>query len=600
MGQFRAILIAVMVSAAAAGAAHAQTVPSDPQPTCVVTPASFASWFAAGSPSLNGVVNPADSVTFPNSGNCSFYQWSEQMFLWMTSPAPLTYGGGGGRIFDSATFFDVSPPDASGNRTFIAHTPGLVRRLGIRTAQVGPHGLPIIFSKTGKLMEIEDMPASAVPEIRDQTGKLTQAVHARLDKGKRLLLDAAGQAVKFVAQPLAKIEPVLRAPRPGPASPIVRKFIVDKIPIFIDSDNNVIDTEEGQAGGNDVLMAQNGSKLIYYVTMSNDVFAYFLTGVKDGAITPGNQFPTTGPQLAQVVTFAAAHGRTFADPTALAIEAKSSWVEAAGLPNLSSYVTMTATIPTYNTGSSTNWTPSGQRTVQLAMLGLHVVGSAAGHPEMIWATFEHVGNTPNAGYSYVNTGGATVPVAQSTAGTWLFAATNTTGPFNAAHMTFILTSPSASCALSTICAAAGFTISPSNTIRWKAWGAASDARPNPLDASVAASNTEIISINDSVRGQLTAGDVRGNYLMIGSTWTIGGAAPNGSFSMSPSFNEVGTSLLNNSTMETYQQGTSALANPPSGTLNCFTCHTSSSPTIATTGVSHVFSHLQPLTLPPTH
>ncbi len=38
----------------------------------------------------------------------------------------------------------------------------------------------------------------------------------------------------------------------------------------------------------------------------------------------------------------------FPDPNALAIEVKSSWALAAGLPNLSSYIIITATIPTYN------------------------------------------------------------------------------------------------------------------------------------------------------------------------------------------------------------------------------------------------------------
>jgi hypothetical protein len=45
-----------------------------------------------------------------------------------------------------------------------------------------------------------------------------------------------------------------------------------------------------------------------------------------------------------------------------------------------------------------------------------------------------------------------------------------------------------------------FNISPSDTIRWKPWGAASDLSPNPIDGSAAASNTEVIAINNSVRG----------------------------------------------------------------------------------------------------
>jgi hypothetical protein len=121
------------------------------------------------------------------------------------------------------------------------------------------------------------------------------------------------------------------------------------------------------------------------------------------------------------------------------------------------------------------------------------------------------------------------------------------------------------------------TIGPSNTIRWKSWGAAANLAPNPL-VSTPISNTEIISINNSVLGQLASGDVRANYIMTGATWTIGGGPPMGS-------NEVGTSKLANTTMETYDQGFDANANG----ANCFTCHVSNS-----VNVSHVFGPLKPL------
>lgn len=351
-----------------------------------------------------------------------------------------------------------------------------------------------------------------------------------------------------------------------------------RTPIFLDSAGNVIDVEQGQAGGGDVLQAQNGS-LVYYVTMVNDVYAYFLTGTKNGGITPApTQFPTTPVDLNKIVAFAAAHGKTFTDPDALAIEVKSSWVEAAGLSNLSSYITMTATIPTYDTSNPNQWIPNGQKTVQLAMVGVHVVGSTAGHPEMIWATFEHFGNAPNGTYKYIDNTNVTKTVTQNTAGPWLFSTSGSAGPFNAAHMFF--NSPN-------IDSISSFTISPSDTIRWKAFGGAFDFSPNPLDTTTAASNSEIIAINNSVIGQLVAGDVRANYYMTGSTWTIGGAAPTGSFKGGGGGgNEVGTSKLANVTMETYQQGSSNLW---SAGVNCFTCHGTN-----TTNVSHIFSPLQPL------
>ena len=81
--------------------------------------------------------------------------------------------------------------------------------------------------------------------------------------------------------------------------------------------------------------------------------------------------PTNFRQSSRISTdtdtaFAMAHGirhPPFPDPDALAIEVKSSWVLAAGLPNLSSYITMTATIPTYNQADAHTWTPAGQQTV---------------------------------------------------------------------------------------------------------------------------------------------------------------------------------------------------------------------------------------------
>jgi hypothetical protein len=551
-------------------------LPTDPSPTCVVTPAVFATWFqpvppaTTGAVTLNGIVNPANSVTFPNTPNCSFYQWSEQMFLWLTSPAPATYGGGGGLVMDSPAFYDVSPPAADGSRTFLPHTSGLIRTFGLRAAQVGPQGLQLIFDTSGKLFQFKPAAREAKPLVREASGKTVEIKHVRLGKDRKpILLDTNGKIIRAVPPEAEKAAQRAEVTQMA----IAQRFLIDGIPIFVDPSLGVIDVEQGQAGGNGVLEALPGGSLVYYATMVNDVFAYFATGVKDGAIS-ANQFPTTASDLSNITTFASAHGKTFPDPNALTVEVKSAWVEAAALPNLSSYITMNATIPTYDESNPNTWTPGpapGQKTVKLALVGIHVVGSTAGHPEMIWATFEHFANVPRATYSYVNTGNSTVSVNQNTNGSWVFAKTNSSGPFNQEHMSF--SAPN-------IVAASGFTISPSDTIRWKAFGAASDVSPNPIDGSSAASNTEIIAIDNSISGMIASGDVRSNYVMTGATWTIGGASPN-------SGNQVGTSALSNTTMETYQQGTDTTM--AHGGTNCFTCHISN-----TTGVSHVFVPLKPL------
>ncbi len=577
---------------------------------CVVSPTTFATWFAPVPPAttgvvaVNGVVNPANSVNFANTPNCSFYQWAKQDFLWLTSPAPPTYGGGGGLIMDSPSFFDVSPPASDGSRTFLRHSAGFIRPFGLRAAQAGPQGLQLLFDRSGRPFQFKAAPAGAKPLVRSVTGETVQIANVRVEKGKAILLDTNNKVIQ--AQPSkGLIMPEDRAEIAGAQAPTMitaEKFIINGFPIFIDPSLAVVDVEQGEAVGSNpigsgVLEAQTsaGGSLVYYATIVNDVYAYFATGVKDHVIS-ATQFPTTAGDLSNITSFASAHGETFPDPNALAIEVKSAWVVAAGLPNLSSYITMTATIPTYNPAppppsGTTTMTATGQQTVQLALVGMHVVGSVAGHPEMIWSTFEHVNNTPAATYSYINSSGATATVQQNVANLpviggssapWVFSSTTATS-FNNPHMSFnsppnITGNP---------------TISPSDTIRWKAFGAATDVRPNPLDASTAASNTEIIAINNSIINvSAFSADVRNNYVMTGATWTVGGGAPTGLGDGLPSCGAntgcpVGTSALSNTTMETYQQGIdNTLAN---GGSNCFTCHGTN-----TTGVSHVFGALKPL------
>jgi hypothetical protein len=565
---------------------RAQQIPTDPTPSCVVTPTTFASWFQSGTPALNGVVNPANSVTFPNSGNCSFYQWSEQMFLWLTSPAPSQYGGDG-RVFDSPVFYDVSAVNASGNRTFLPHVPGQLRFFNVRTSQVGPHGLPVIFDRAGRMLEVE--PDQIAPSgrqlIRNSAGSLVEVGNVTL---------AANRRVAFADPTGRPITPQL-APRPAVAAtrtqknPLtVQRFTVGGLPVFMDPFGNVLDVEEGQAGGGGALLAQNGS-LIYYTTIVNDVYAYFLSGTKTGGITPApTQFPTTQAGLNQVTAYANTFGVTFPDPNALAIEVKAAWIETTNLPNVGNYITTTATIPTYDKSNPAQWVPipNGQTTVQLAMVGMHVVGSTAGHPEMVWATFEHLGNAPSATYQYINSSNQTITVSQNTAGTWLFTANGATTGFNTeiaeAACNMISGVPPTIDPKKCPPPPPTVKIASTNVIRWKPWGASFNQTPNPLDVSPAASNSEIISIHNTVT--VPGGDVRNNYFMTGATWTIGGNAPTGPF---PAGNEVGTSLLANTTMETFQQGTS---NTNASGTNCFSCHTSN-----TVSVSHVYGALQPLT-----
>jgi hypothetical protein len=598
-------------------------LPTDANPSCTVPPATFNTWFVKTPITANGSVNPANSVTFPNTPNCSFYQWAMQDFLWLTSPTTSIYGGTG-LILDSPAFFDVSPPagNEEGPRTLLPHTAGFLHPLALRAAQVGPDRLQLTFDSAGTPIEVKPADPGATLTVVNAAGARVQVVHAQLGRDRKpILLDASGNTIQALRS--QGVKPQIRAEAVNERIPtmiVATKFIIDGIPIFVDPSLGVIDVEQGEAETNGVLEAQtpaNGS-LIYYATIVNDVYAYYATAMADKAFSPDTDgictpspgtpcFPTTQPQLNQIVSFATGH-TTFPDATALAIELKSAWVVAAGLPNLSSYITMKATIPTYNPSvppppGTTTLTTTGQQTVQLALVGMHVVGSAAGHPEMIWATFEHVNNAPSGTYSYVNTSNATVPVNQNVSlvptiggasAAWLFSSASATN-FNVQNMSSNAFSSPAT--ITANGAPAPGTISPSDTIRWKALGSASDVVPNPADPSVAASNTEIIAINNSIQSMLASGDVRANYILTGATWTVNGGAPIGSGSSIASCANihtlqtgcpVGTSALSNSTMETYDQGKdTTLAN---GGTNCLSCHSGGNTTV----ISHIFPALKPL------
>lgn len=586
-------------------ASKAQTIPSDAAPsdtTCNIQSSEFAQWFQSHSATLNGVVNPADSIGFSAIPNCPFYKWSQQMFMWLTSPTPPEYGGGGGRIFDAPKFFDVSPVDATGHRSLIAHSAGPIRIFGVRVAQLGAHGLPVAFSKTGRMLEVETAPigSNGKPLVMTRAG-LTIEIDkiTRGPNGKAVFLNKAGKTL-LGARPFLQTRIA-----PGPVaianqnrgSLIVQKFVFGNRPIFVDPENNIVEVEQGEAGTADVLETQNKS-LVYYGIHVNDVYAYFLTGISEGKIN-ASHFPTSNADLLPITTFASSHGVTFPDPNALAIEVKTAWVEASSLADSSGYVTRLAAIPTYDNNdcdpalNPTLCKPTGQKTVLLALVGMHVVGSTNQHPEMIWATFEHFGNTPNDTYKYVATGNQVKTVSRDTSGSWLFSKSNSNGPFNKPHMSV---DPSTG----NIQAKTGFTIGPSDTLRSKAWGGAIDQAPNPINesnnASSENSNSEIIAINSSVRqpGLMPAGDVRGNYILTGATWTVPGGPPDGSGSFFSGGDEVGTSKMANTTLETYDQGDNTAATGS----NCFSCHSGNMlGTAGGFGLSHVFGQLQPLTFP---
>jgi hypothetical protein len=544
------------------------TLPQDVLNSCPMPLDSFKSWFAGKAITANGLVTPANSIAFPtNNVNCDFYQWSERMFLWITSPT----------VMQSEAFYTVAPVDSAGNRVLTKNSNGLFR-LTSHLAKNGPDRLPVARDNKGKLFEIETAAPGEKDMVKDAAGKIVAVDHVTADKTGTLFVDAAG---KTIAHPQAIIKSTNGSLR------IVHRFKTANKFIFLDAAGNEVDSEEGQATG-DVLMSANHS-LVYYVSMVNDVYAWYMSMSKNLGLQAN--FPTLDTERRAILKYALAHGGgVLKDPNALAMEMKSSWVEASTLSDTGNYYLMNAIIPVYDTTSVPNkWIPKGEKTVRVALVGMHVVGSVAGHPEMIWSTFEHKNNAPMASYTYLNTQRQTITVPRDTTGNWVFNSNPKDKKVNISHMTGVDPAVKKFNITDTIFAKKGHGFTPSNTLHAMPWGSFTDSLTNQQDTTSAASNSEIISFNNTIQSLLPINDVRSNYMLIGATWTANGTAPNGlSYSASNKVPGVaiGTSLLSNTTMETYFQ---------SSATSCYTCHSNAkTPTLNPAILSHMYSAMLPV------
>jgi hypothetical protein len=503
---------------------------------------------------VNGVTLPPDGINFNvnDDDNCGFMKWGLKMFLYLTSPMdPLSLNSK--RRFESNEFFDVSVADQFGSRNFVEHEKDFVRTFWEREAQMGFNRLPVIIQRnTGLFFELHETVRSKAgyPQIfnkmneREDVGKITfnnfkQPVFYNLD----------GNEI-FGAHPIF---------REGlNAEELVQKYEVGDVEVILDQGGNQFFAAEGQAGGHQVLMAQNGS-LVYYTTIVNDAFAYFRTMV-GSRLDDSTRFPTTLDEINRVSEFAGRRfGKVPTDPRNLIIELKLSWIDATNLENPERYIITEGWINDYDKSNPKKWIKNGVKKSKLAMVGMHIVASVKGHPEMLWATFEHRQASPNNTYSYINSSGQQDTVWRPY-GNWLFCNSTAETEYNIPHMFMVKDS---------IKAIEPYIIGPSNTLRMKPWGKSAHSR---------VMNSIMIGVNNLYSEYMPENDPRRNYLIIGNVWTIAGRPPARN-------TIIGSDELSNSTMETYQQGNEMQG---SGT-SCFSCHRTN-----THKVSHIFESLQPL------
>ena len=554
-------------------------LPKDVLAKCTVGADTFKTWFADSTPTENGKITNANSVTFPSVNNCSFYQWSEQMFLWLVSPDKGGKYTPGNTVLESPLFYDVTAADAAGNQVMIRHVPGTSINVAGIIKEVGPDGLLLVTDDKGNDFEVEapkpKAPAMVMGAIANGAERSLAVAHIApgSDALHHIFKDQSG---KIIEHPKAQVRNIRHQ------EPILEEIKADGQEVFIDTAGNEHTILIGQATNHVLIAAQNNS-LVYYAIMVNDVYAYYLTAFKKNRpFTRDSVFPTTAAARDSICAYAREMGAgALPDSDALAMELKLSLVETTGLKNPETYITINANVPIYDTTNKNNWVPTGKtRPTKLAIIGIHVVGSVSTHPEMAWATFEHKNNAPNGSYDYLTSKGDTVHVTADTGSGWLLCSSSSDQPYNKPHMKVNGDS---------IVSLPGFTISASSTNLVFPFGSMIGDITNPENRSSAASNSEVIGINNSVIGQLVGNDLRKNYILIGATWTSHGANPSGaSFSVKDSTPGVaiGTNMLANSTMETYFQKPGR---------SCFFCH--NGPTLSPeneNGLSHIFSYILPL------
>jgi hypothetical protein len=146
-----------------------------------------------------------------------------------------------------------------------------------------------------------------------------------------------------------------------------------------------------QAGGRQILIDGNGNSL-YYGIHVNDAFAKFITD--NGLQTAAGLQAYPSDPIKKGLLF----------PPGV-VEFKSAWQVVEGTPDqmaamMKDYITMQTTVPTLTQDGPPNYTihenRNMPRTVTVRLLAIHVVSTLVGHPEFIWARFEHSTGMANA------------------------------------------------------------------------------------------------------------------------------------------------------------------------------------------------------------
>lgn len=291
-----------------------------------------------------------------------------------------------------------------------------------------------------------------------------------------------------------------------------------------------------QAGTDGIMVDQNG-RAVYYSQYLNKDFVNFITVNK---LTDPNVVRAFDPKT----TFPIG-----------AIELKASWKIVQPGEDTSDMFTMKGKVNRLvNKNGKIVIDPNKTETVQLALVGFHIAGVVRGHPEMIWATFEHKNNAPNVPEKFT-------PDTVISNRDWTFYKAGTT--YENCNVNFAKTNKLKLDEYSQI-------LGPVTQIcRQYEFG------NDPSAKGVQPNDSNIASLNADVLEHLGKTDVWRNYFEVGAIWFKKTDSLKPSMALDTDDSLTGSLKLSNSVVETYTQHQSTMN-------NCFRCHNTTSSFPSTT------------------
>lgn len=276
-----------------------------------------------------------------------------------------------------------------------------------------------------------------------------------------------------------------------------------------------------QADSHGILVDQNG-RAVYTTMMIDDVYRNF--------VIKNRLYSSKGMQNA--------------DPALVfpngALSLKAAWKIVGKGEDTSRFYTTTAKIQLLSkVGDGVGIAPKPKTvTARVALVGLHIAEVVSGHPEAIWATFEHVDNAPDFNKDQTMSG-----VVSDKSFTFYQAGTTAAdcNPNNAS----IIQLDAKTQKLSPVTQA---------------------CRQFRNGGGDAGNMANIDAINKSVLSQLPANSIWKNYMEVGAVWFIksNALAPDWNPNIDPSL-LTGSTLLSSAVIETFTQNTTSKN-------ECFSCH----------------------------